>query len=258
VIRIAEQAWQASLEKIEQRNGSIEVSAPADADGNPREPVFRTRLLLLDDEGLLIERPGGLDANRLFKPGVMVTVLFVEGDNRFEGDARVQRNAHYQLNRQTTVQAVRLSPLADVRSAQRRSHFRVSTVGSRFEPVVLKPSDDDHAGRTGDERPGDPPPPFEATMLNISGGGLGVETPQFVGKSVERVERYACLITLPTLRRPLVIHCRVKHRHRRDDGTYYLGLAFEFEDDYEQEACVDQVCHFTAWVQRQQLQRRRA
>lgn len=252
---VTDMTWHETLAALCRRNGTVEVRPI------PRHevltPTFRVRLLSFGDGGLVIERPQKIDAGRYLVRGADVRVLAADGDNRWELDTTVDGPATCALNEQTVVPALRLTQPWSARSGQRRQFFRVNTSSARLAPVVLQPIEETNpfvlpASR---EFADDPARPFNARLLNIGGGGLGVEAPQRVAAKLARHMRYRCGLNLPQLSGPLLLIARVVHLEPMPDGTAYLGLYFEFEDSHHRQHCADEICRFTAWFQRQERRR---
>ncbi|MCX5661132.1 MAG: PilZ domain-containing protein [Planctomycetota bacterium] len=102
-----------------------------------------------------------------------------------------------------------------------------------------------------------PVQPFHAKLLNLSGGGMGVETPQRIGPIARQIIYYRCQIRLPNVDQIIETAAEMRFVEEREGGTYYLGLHFDFLNPAHKRQCVDAICKFCAWHQRQQLQRLR-
>lgn len=98
---------------------------------------------------------------------------------------------------------------------------------------------------------------FTAKLLNLSGGGMGVETPQRIGPIVRQIIYYRSVIRLPNTEQVIETAAEMRFVEPREGGTHYLGLRFDFLNPTHKRQCVDAVCKFCAWFQRQQLQRLR-
>lgn len=248
----------------------MEVTAATAAGEDRLAPTYRVRLLSLEG-GVLVERPQSADAARYLRDGTVLRVLAAEKDDRWEFVAAVAGQELHALNRATKVPAVRLSPTGAARSAQRRSFFRVSAAGVPLKPVWLRPMEGVKPAPSPAELEANPGQlaaeplaaplylhePFPTTLLNVGGGGIGVEAPLRVAQQLPRILSYSARLELPTLPRAIDVATKLVHLQPRDDGTHYMGLAFEFADPAAKRRDVDLLCKFTTWLQRQQLQRRK-
>ena len=168
-----------------------------------------------------------------------------------------------------TTRAMALVPPTQVHRAQRRSFYRVAIGGINLLPVQLTPlseatspqialADDANLSELsqGTNKPlyVEAGATFHARLVNISGGGVGVEVPRQHTHTAQTANRFSCVMTLPRLPRPLTVDCVPVHRHLQSDGSLYLGLEMILADAVQRRRVGDLVCRFTAWHQRQQLQ----
>jgi len=253
--------WRATFEAVAAHNLGVVLSVhPAGAD----KPLsFRTRLFEFSDRGMTVEFPAGPDARRTLRPDTFVSLLVVHGSNRWQCRSHIHKLGFYKLNASTKVHAARLGPPLDVESAQRREFYRVSLTGVEVEPVQMMrivEQQADNDGPPGEHlRGGEPVPPtsFACQLINLSGGGMGVEAPQQAAPELLLDARYLCILTLPNDATPIEVTARLLHLRTNGDGSTYLGLEFEFDDRPSRQHCVDRVCRFTAWYQRTEQQRLR-
>jgi c-di-GMP-binding flagellar brake protein YcgR len=153
--------------------------------------------------------------------------------------------SHYQLNDKTRVPAVVIEHPHTVRSGQRREFYRVPAVGCDVDSIVMLP---DGADADSDAKS------FNATLVNVSGGGIGVSAPSNVGSRVALDDAYVCRIMLPMLKFPLMIPVQIKRIDETERGRYYLGLQFNFaEDEPGAQRLIDEICRFAAHLQRIQI-----
>lgn len=246
------------LDSLVKRDGSVEIT-PILGHDDRVPPTARVRLLALASNGVVIDRPIGQAFTRHMVKGTRLHVLVAEGAERWEFHAAILDTVPFRLNDSTEVPAIVISSPKTVHSAQRRAYFRV-TIGSvavkntRLTPILgdaQTETESDEAAPQSDIKP------FEAKLLNIGGGGIGVLTPQRVAWQLPMVRRYECTLPLPTRKTPVVIPADVVRLEEQEDGTTYMGLQFDFENLPDRHACADAICHFTAWHQRQILQRRK-
>jgi c-di-GMP-binding flagellar brake protein YcgR len=169
----------------------------------------------------------------------------------------------------TPMRAMALVPPTQVHRAQRRSFYRVAIAGINLLPVQLTPLSEaaspqiglaDNANLheqvqdTNKTMYAEAGATFHARLVNISGGGIGVEVPRQHAQTAQTANRLSCVMSLPRLPRPLSVDCVPVHRHLQSDGSLYLGLEMILADAVQRRRIGDLVCRFTAWHQRQQLQ----
>lgn len=247
--------WEETLKELNQRDGALELSGLSHDPAQGVPPVFRVRLLAFGPGGLIVDRPGHAEEAHYFQPQAVVRLLAVIGQNRWELITTVDSRVKFRMNETTVVPALKLAPPHEVQSVQRREYFRVSTAGVELPGVHLKPL----LGAIDPAFVGPSPavPPFKARLLNIGGGGLGAECPQGPSKLIHYASRFNCTLDLPSLSKPLVVPATLVHLAPQPQGTCYLGLRFDPQGQVQANQCTDQVCQFTTWLQRQQLQRLR-
>lgn len=254
----AEAACAEILDSLVKRDGSVEIT-PILGKDDQIPPTARVRLLARTGKGMVIDRPLGQAFTRHMVEGTRLHVLVADGPDRWEFHTTVLGTIQYRLNDATEVPAIAIGSVGSVRSAQRREYFRVTIGSVLVKSVRLTPVLSDAQTQTGtDEAAGmQDVKPFDAKLINIGGGGIGVITPQRVAWQLPLVRRYQCSLPLPTRNTPVVIPADVVRLEEQEDGTTYMGLQFDFENLPDRHACADAICHFTAWHQRQILQRRK-
>lgn len=206
--------WRQSLQQIQERNGSLEITLPRYIDGDPSgEPapqniIWRVRLLSISDNELVVEEPMALGHTFHFETGVELVGIIAIGQNRWMFRTRNLGPTSVTLNGRVKITALRLAMPADVERCQRRNFYRVSTVGVTLAQVECHPVLDAGtveaaeaasriqieeaiareaeaslqpvvAGRIG--RNIEPPPlmptvgpMLNASLMNIGGGGVGL------------------------------------------------------------------------------------
>lgn len=260
------QAWRPILEAMSLRNGGVEVTGMGAAAEGVVPPSYRVRLLAFNDNGLIIERPSQAEAGKHLAQGARARILLVQGDQRWELWTTVTHYSAFTLNGNARVMAVHLTQPNDVRTGQRRSFFRASTVGARMEPVVLTPmpAAEVEAGATAglsDQATAQQqamavgPQSFKGKLINLGGGGIGVEAPQRAAAVVKAISRFQCRITLAAGEEPVEVIARIVHLQPLEGGTHYLGMCFEFADRMQKQRVTGRIQKFTAGLERQQLQR---
>lgn len=232
--------------------------------GDAVPPTYRSRLLLFNENGLIVERPTQADAAVHLAVGSRARLLAVQGDQRWEVWSTVTHYSSFSLNGTMKVTAIHLTPPADARTGQRRGYFRASAVSAKLDPILMTPiapEGTDPAANVGESATPQQRAlaaafqPFKARLVNIGGGGVGIEAPQKAAPLVKAIKHYTCRLVLPTLDEPVDVVARTVHLAPLEGGTHYMGMAFEFADRLQKQLLTARIQRFTADLERQQLQR---
>ncbi len=243
------QAWQTTLDALQQRNGAVQIICASETDPDDTGPIYRTRLIRFDPDtgGLCLEQPKKPWAARHLAKGRAVSILAADGSQRWELLAKVIGTGTQQLNEKMSVTVVELE-LHRARSAQRRDYYRVPVEDEQIEPVVFA---------VNAAQPNDTAKPescFVGRLVNIGAKGIGVEVSLEETQRVGAIDRVLCTLRLPGYDQPMSIPaCVVRRESIPDAGHEYLGLRFEFENLPERQQYENVICRFSAQVQREQL-----
>jgi len=287
--------WYEALLALVERDGVIDLTrmAPSPADDTsvdvPLRLVegddevddetarWRVRVLGIEGDHLVVERP--MIGGRLvtLDPGERVEALLIDGNRRWAFTSTVVQQMPHPLNDRQTVQALRLAWPQEVRDAQRREHFRVHVAGAVGEPVRLSVLNDlcssvayqrynraIHRPTPGASEPIAPPPPpmlgptFEATLINVSGGGICCRLGAGARPYVNAGTRWWVRLHVPPHEPPIYAVAQAAHLHRADRDHIEVGFAFTFAHDPAHERFVnDALCRAAAHLQRLTLKRQR-
>jgi c-di-GMP-binding flagellar brake protein YcgR len=276
-----------ALEETAARDAVVELALAyppkqepnADPNNPAVNPQWRVRLLDLDDEELIIERPAPqVSANTPgLEHGLALDATIGSGASRWTFRTQVIARQHHQLNAKQKVAAIRLAAPTRIRSAQRRSFFRVSMANASAQPVHLwalfnpatcvpaeKANQALHEADPPPEQPPHSPLPaigdhFTAELVDISGNGLGLSIGARETIKIEKHRLYWVQLQLPDLAWPLLFVAQLVHvRHDRAHRRANLGmqLVYKHHPPY-QKFVEDMICRFTVREQRRQLQRQR-
>lgn len=253
-----------SLHQIHERGGSLELSFKPASGTQERDVVFRVRLLRLNDHELIVSLPGFAGQGLRVMAGANVLASYSVGQNRWSfptqtlgvrapvgngepglalqmptGVTRCPRRAHERastnsFNLPDVIGRPLLDPLSAVPAeAANRANIEaylanaangVGLVSDETERELLLP----YAG-----------PEYNAKLLNISPGGVGLAISQAQAPVLERrAFSWLQLPLKPFLPIPVTVTVRRVHTHLDSDGTVYAGFGFDFSFHPEQQAFV--------------------
>jgi len=275
--------WRDCLEEIHARGGSIDVAiARDDEDGPSRQLVWRVNLLGLGRDELVIEEPATMGTPIRLRDGIELVGIMSIGQNRWTFRTENLGRTETALNAHRTVRAYRLRMPTRVTRTQRRDYYRLAVAGLDLPAVELWPLNDprstlvaerlmaeaSRAVQRGEEpvlpdlndptvRP-DMGPPFDGTLLNVGGGGIGIRIPPEHSQIVNRHRLFWMRLDMPgALAVPILATAKLVHTHLQNDHSIYGGLSFDFSQNPDHQALVvDEICRFVVQQQRFQLQRR--
>lgn len=241
--------WQECLEQILSRGGGIEI-APAramDANGQSADLLWRVRLISIEPEALLVERPTVAGAPVPLSAGDAVVGVMTIGQNRWMFATTVER-AIASEGRGPGVLSLRAPER--VERCRRSDPYRVSTAAVNLPRVECWPLLDPttvvaaematrslvrESLRTGEAGGGEAVvlpevgPLFEARLMNIGGGGLGLVVESEHASALERSRLIWMRLWLtPEVPEPIGLTARVAHSHLDSTQQRYAGCAFEF------------------------------
>lgn len=246
--------WYDTLRELVLRNEPVQATPLADPqaelDGQA-EGADKCRTLLLsveEDESLVVALPATAEEAQPLRRAAALDVVTLSGGQRWVGRCRVLGPVYHQLNDQRRVLALRLGPAEHVRSAQRREFFRAETAAIDMAPVRLTQVE---------PKPDDPAEPFEARLLNLSGGGIGIRLERSSADMICGGRRFACHFQLPADTEPIDVQVSLVHVEQAHERALYLGMAFDFASETQRRRIQDQIVRFTTELERKRLQRRR-
>ncbi len=286
--------WRQSLEKIAERNGALEVTLPRfyaraqgsheEDDSGGRDLIWRVRVLKLTDEEIVIEQPSTMGQSINFEPGLELIGVIPVGQNRWMFHTINLGPAAVRLNSQKELPALRLQMPTEVERCQRRSFYRISTIGLLLPDVTLwsvldarslPPAEiasaerllrlerSEVAGAVGEPDPETDPtlpevgPSIKGSLVNIGGGGVGAIFDRGEGRGLDASRTFWMNIDLrPDIPAPLGVAAKLAHTHIDSEQRTYAGMAFEFSHNPDHmRFVVDRICRYVMKIQREQLRR---
>jgi len=286
--------WRRSLEQILERNGALEITLPRYfADGKPegdesdaigQNLIWRVRLIGLTDTEIHVEQPSTLGQTIALEEGIDLIGVLAIGQNRWMFETRNLGRAKAKLNASREIVVLRLKMPTHVERCQRRSFYRISTVGLVLPKVECWPvldqgslptaeasnqtrimmlEDEQIVGRiTNGHSEGLVTPDVGsgvlARMVNIGGGGLGLVIEPNDAKGLGSQKLFWMAVDLrPEIPAPLGVAARLAHTHIDSEQRVYAGFAFEFDHNPgHKNFVVDRICKYVTMMQREQLRRR--
>lgn len=298
--------WRESLQQLVERNGAIEIAlrgpdnpllqpepAPGGGDGHDADPnlskslIWRVRVLQVTGGEIIVETPMVLRQRIDLDPGVELVGVIAIGPNRWMFETRNIGATQIRLAGGREARGIRLEMPDRVERCQRRSFYRIATVGLNLPHVECFPLLDPASAVAAEaanralilEReagaeiavagritaPGEAVsfllpevgPSFAASLVNIGGGGVGlvVETDQAGSLNASKTLWLKVHLT-PQIPLPLCVTARVVHTHLDSMQRTYAGVSFDFSLDRPHEQfVVSQICRYVADLQRDQLRR---
>lgn len=261
------QIWFDALWQLAKRDGAVDICAIDPDDPSHVRPTFRARVLSVEPDGqVVVEKPDRPAAMGEFPIHGRVEILLIHHQQRWVGDCTIEQVRPFQLNEQKRLLSLILSRPGRVRSNQRRRFYRVNTAGAELSPIRLRPvfpepiasmPIDDHASEQvvalmhGSAS-------LEACVVNVSGGGVGATMimDRQLLTLLKQCREFDAQLQLPHLDDPIKARAKLVHIRPMDNQLVYLGLQFEFDDVADQREAEDNLMHYGAKVQRDQLRRR--
>ncbi|MDX2118192.1 MAG: flagellar brake protein [Planctomycetota bacterium] len=268
--------WRECLQQISERGGGIEFAfaradqTDAEAAGEAGDLMWRVHVLGLSNDEILVEHPSAMGQPLNVREGAELVVVMAVGQNRWMFRTRAIGTHALQGPRGHATRSLRLMMPAAVERCQRRNFLRVGSaslnlVRTRIWPlldpssVVLAEAANRDLFKTGgnaalgDDRIVLPEvgPSFDARLMNIGGGGVGLLVNKNDASAASRARMVWMMLDLtPTLSAPLAVTARIAHTHIDSEQNLYLGTAFEFTFNIAHRSfVVDQVLKYVNQLQ---------
>lgn len=244
--------WRDCLEQIRERGGGIEFTvarAGIDPATQSGDLIWRVRIIEFNDTQLVVEAPMAMGSSIHMNEGIDVVGILSVGQNRWMFRSRTLGMISTPGPRAQMLPALRLQMPENVERCARRQFLRVSTAEVRLPNVECFPLLDPSSGVEAEEacqaairdaminhKIGSSPvvmprvgPAFNARLLNIGGGGVGLLVPRQEGGGIDRSRFvWARLDLRPEIPLPLGVTARVVHTHMNHEQDIYAGVSFEF------------------------------
>lgn len=248
--------WKDYLERLPERGGAIEIAVRSNEtqpgqDHQTPDVVWRVRVVACSARSLVVEQPGAFGKALAIDPGTPLIGAMTVGQNRWMFHTRVV-GLQSDLGRAPHLV---LELPSGVERCARRSFFRISSAQLNLPKVLCWPLMDPttvvpaeaacrarieaaiavnsqskpFASNTPDWVLPEVGSPFEAALLNLSGGGLGLHVePANTAALTSRPHLWLQVDLGPNSPGPLSVTGRVAHSHLDSTQHTYAGVAFEF------------------------------
>ena len=279
--------WRRCLEQICQRNGSIEIAIEGpggDAPGGG-DLLFRSRVLHVGGDELWLEPPTTLGEAIDIDQGMRLVGIMAIGQNRWMFRTTCHGGTSRSCRGSMTPVLVLDMP-RQVERCQRRRDYRINTSELALPDVtvwpLLTPETVVLAERvneaeflrerdalvpsalrmpgTDEELLPDVGPPFTARLVNLGGGGIGLNISMDDAGAFNRTRGFWVRFELPPhVQTPVCATARMVHSHIQSDKRMYAGMTFDFSHNPSHKRfVVQQIVRAIAGQQKLQLERRRS
>ncbi len=212
--------------------------------------MWRSRVLSVSDDEIVLERPAVVGKVFDFAVGTPVVGIIAVGQNRWMFRSSVLGTNGSRPGLGGFFNSMRIRMPDSVERCQRRDSLRTSTAALNLPEVECWPLRDpttvvaaevaNRALITGAESSGQPlvsselllpdvGPSFKAKLMNLGGGGMGLQVAKSDASGTGRSPLLWVRVDLrPAIAAPLGVTARIAHTHMDHEQNHYLGLAFEF------------------------------
>ncbi|MBC8523115.1 flagellar brake domain-containing protein [PVC group bacterium] len=268
--------WRRCLQQLVDHHGSLQIAlAPAGSTGS--DFVWRAKLIGLTETEILVEMPTAAGEPLPLTKGVQLLGIMAIGQNRWMcrtscvGTTKVR-------SRGRDIVGLKLAMPSTMERCQRRRDFRISTDTLLLPEVSVWPLLDPRSvvlaerlcqlrierSLSGNNEPEsiegkdaipDVGPLFPATLVNIGGGGVGLQIAGSETSSIGRHRLYWLRFPLPGVDSPpLCVTAKQMHWHLEAGGSMYIGMAFDFSfNPSHRRFVVQQITQAVAIQQREQF-----
>jgi hypothetical protein len=278
--------WRRSLEQLREREGAIEIAVARDGAGddeaalNSADLVWRVRVLDLNTAEVAVDLPFALGRAVELPTGTELVGAIAIGQNRWMFRTKVLGAWTPRAPFPRTHRGVRLALPDHVERCLRRQ-TRVDVAGISLPKVemwpLLEPRSVIPAERANElafasHLPGQPAPQcsddllptvgpkFQASLVNLGGGGLGLLVEPSDSAALSRHRMFWIRFTLGEITPvPICATARVVHTHMDSSHRTYAGVSFDFDfNPAHQRVVADQIVQAIARLTGAQQQRRAA
>jgi len=235
-----------------ERNLSVELHARL-ADESESVLVARSRVLVLGEKEVLLDRPQAIGRHVVLEAGQVIDVYVGLDGELYRFTARISRPQFIvELRERKTLIGMAIERPVRAAAAQRRNHFRVLLAA--MEPICVTLHDGAH------EPIGSAPldaARYAGELVDLSMGGASVRVNDHPTGSLQINDRLYCAFTLPQEASETIVLSHVRQRRSiADTSALRIGLQFVgWPDQRSFEREQDRLQRFVARVQRERLKK---
>ena len=268
--------WRRCLQQLVDHHGSLQIAlAPTGSTGS--DFVWRAKLIGMNESEILVEMPTAAGEPLPLTKGVQLLGIMAIGQNRWMCRTscvgttmvrsrgreivglklampttmeRCQRRRDFRISTDTLVlPEVSVWPLLDPRSvvlAERLCQLRIErALSGNTEPESIE----------GKDAMPDVGPMLPASLVNIGGGGVGLQISGADASGIGRHRLFWLRFPLPGVDGPpLCVTSKQMHWHLEAGGSTYMGMAFDFSfNPSHRRFVVQQITRAVAIQQREQF-----
>lgn len=237
--------------------------------------IWRVKIVNVEGDTVDVEAPVALGRTIEIDAGMNVVAIMAIGQNRWMFGTEVLRNSKTKTHNGRMISVLTLRLPETVDRLSRRSHYRVGAHHLALPQVTCWPlldpasaaiaeraiqaqieaaqANPDQARDSQTEQLALPEvgPPFQSTLANIGGGGIGLIIDKDNAGGVGRHRTFWLRVDLsPCIEVPLAVTARMVHTHMDSAQRTYAGMAFEFgHNKPHQKFVVDQLLRFVDYQQ---------
>ena len=268
--------WRRCLQQLVDHKGSLQIAlAPHSPTGS--DFIWRAKLISLTEDEILVEMPTAAGEPLPLQEGVMLLGIIAIGQNRWMFRTLCLGSAGTKSTSRDGV-GLRLQMPKTVERCQRRRDYRITTDSLSLPNISIWPllnpksvvlpermcqlriehhfeNDAQDALQQKQVMP-DIGPALHATLVNIGGGGVGLQVPTSEASGVGRHRLHWLRLPLPgSDAPPLCVTAKLMHWHLESGNTTYMGMMFDFSFNPSHKRFVtQQITRAVAIQQREQLQ----
>ena len=268
--------WRKCLKQLLDHQGSLQIALAPNCPAG-RDFIWTATLLELSETEILVEMPTAAGEPLPLDAGIQLLGIMAIGQNRWMFRTTCLGRTSYRFKGRDCV-AMRLQMPETVERCQRRRDYRISTDELTLPEVQVWPlldprsvvlperlcqlkierflqGDDQPQAIDGTDGMPDVGPPVTASLVNIGGGGVGLQVNGTDSSGVGPHRLHWLRFQLPhSDAPPLFVTSRLMHWHLEAGGSTYLGMMFDFSfNPSHRNFVIQQITRSVAMQQREQL-----
>lgn len=242
--------WRRCLQQLVDHKGSLQIALAPNGEAG-HDFIWRAKLISTTENEIFVEMPTAAGEPLPLEKGVQLLGIIAIGQNRWMFRTECLGSKSLRSYSKEGI-GLKLQMPAAVERCQRRRDYRISTDTLALPTVsswpLLDPrsvvlpermcqmrmerfihGDSSPSAMQKDDCMPDVGPAFDATIVNIGGGGIGLQVPSGEASGVGRHRLHWLKFPLLGTTGPeLCVTAKLMHWHLEAGGTTYLGMMFDF------------------------------